>query len=121
MLRTIRKENAELALVLIALRKAAKAHEAPVWFAVAEKLARPRRKATPVNVGHLERLANPKETLVVPGKLLAHGTLTKPLTVAAYHYSEDARAKIHQAGGTALSISELLKAKPDGTGVRLFA
>jgi large subunit ribosomal protein L18e len=121
MLRTIRKENAELAHVLIALRKAGKAHEAPLWFAVAEKLARPRRKANPVNVGHLERLAVAKETLVIPGKLLAHGTLSKPLTVAAYHYSDDARVKIHQAGGQALSISELLKARPDGAGVRLFA
>jgi large subunit ribosomal protein L18e len=121
MLRTIRKENAELAHVLIALRKTAKAHEAPVWYAVAEKLARPRRQARPVNVGHLERLASPKETLVIPGKLLAHGSLSKPLTVAAFHYSEDARTKIHAAGGTALSISELLKSKPDGTGVRLFA
>jgi large subunit ribosomal protein L18e len=120
MLRTIRKENAELAHVLIALRKAAKAHEAPVWFAVAERLSRPRRKTCPVNVGHLERLANAKDTLVIPGKLLAHGSLSKPLTVAAYNYSEDARAKIHQAGGQALSITELLKAKPDGAGVRLF-
>ena len=121
MLRTIRKDNAELAHVLVALRKAAKAHEAPLWYAVAEKLSRPRRKVKPVNVGHLERLAHAKETVVIPGKLLAHGSLTKPLTVAAFHYSEDARTKIHVAGGTALSIGDLLKAKPDGTGVRLLA
>jgi large subunit ribosomal protein L18e len=121
MLRTIRKENAELAHTLIALRKAAKAHEAPVWYAVAEKLSRPRRKATPVNVGHLDRLARDKETVVIPGKLLAQGTLSKPLTVAAFHYSEEARSKVHAAGGTTLSIDELLKAKPDGTGVRLLA
>ena len=120
MLRTIRKENAELARVLVELRKTAKAHDAPVWYAVAEKLARPRRQAKPVNVGHLERLAGPKETLVVPGKVLAHGSLTKPLTVAAFHYSEDARTKIHAAGGKALSIGELLKSQPKGTGVRLF-
>ena len=121
MLRTIRKENAELAHVLVALRKASKTHEAPIWAAVASKLARPRRKAKPVNVGHLERLAAAKETVVVPGKLLAHGTLTKPLVVAAFHYSADARTKIHAAGGTTLSISELLKTNADGKGVRLLA
>ena len=121
MLRTIRKENAELAHVLVALRKASKTHEAPIWAAVAAKLARPRRKAKPVNVGHLERLAAANQTVVVPGKLLAHGTITKPLTVAAFHYSEDARTKIHAAGGTAISISELLKANADGKGVRLLA
>ncbi|MCI4321362.1 MAG: 50S ribosomal protein L18e [Thermoplasmata archaeon] len=121
MLRTIRKENAELAHVLVALRKAAKANDAPLWGAVAEKLCRPRRQSKPVNVGHLERLAKPKETVVIPGKLLAHGHLSKAITVAAFHYSEDARTKIHAAGGTALSIHDLLKANPDGTGVRLLA
>jgi len=75
---------------------------------------------TPVNVGHLERLARAQQTILVPGKLLAEGRLTKPLTVAALHYSAAARDKIHSAGGTTLSIEELLKSKPNGQGVRLF-
>jgi len=120
MLRTIRKENPELVRTLVELRRASKAHQAPVWGAVAEKLARPRHQHGPVNVGHLERLAESGDTVVVPGKLLAAGALTKNLTVGAFHYSEGARTKIHGAGGKALSIEELVKAKPDGTGVRLL-
>ena len=121
MLRTIRKGNPELRHALIELRRAAKAHDAPVWADVAVKLARPRHQSDPVNVGHLERLTAANDTVVVPGKLLAFGRLSKPLTVAAFHYSEAARAKIHAAGGTALQLHELLKAKPDGSGVRIVA
>ncbi len=121
MLRVIRKQNAELARTLVELRKAAKSHEAPIWGAVAEKLSRPRHAHPPLNVGHLDRLAKAEETIVVPGKVLAQGTLHKPLTVAAFHYSEEARAKIHGAGGKTLTIHELIKAKPDGSGVRLLA
>jgi large subunit ribosomal protein L18e len=120
MVRTILKENPELVRTLIELRHAAKRHKAAIWRDLAEQLARGRHQRTPVNVAHLERLATADETLVVPGKLLAAGVLTKPLTVAAFHYSAQARAKIHQAGGKALSIDELVKAKPDGQGVRLF-
>lgn len=120
MLRTIRKENAELVRTLIELRRAAQAHDAPLWGAVAEKLARPRHQAPAVNVGHLDRVAQADETIVVPGKLLATGRLTKPLTVAAFHYSAEARDKIHHAGGHALSIDQLLKARPKATGVRLL-
>lgn len=120
MLRTILKENPELVRTLIHLRRAAKANQAPIWGDVAERLARGRHQQTPVNVGHLERLVAPSTTLVIPGKLLAAGHLSKPLTVAAFHFSEQARAKIHAAGGTALSIDDLLKAHPDGSGVRLF-
>ena len=121
MLRTIRKENPELAHTLIELRRTAKAHEALVWRDVALRLARPRHQVTPVNVGHLERLTQANETVVVPGKLLADGTLTKPLTVGAFHYSTAAREKIHRAGGKALQIHELLKAHPNGAGVRIIA
>jgi large subunit ribosomal protein L18e len=121
MLRTIRKENPELVRTLIELRRAAAAHKAPVWSSVAEQLARSRHQRQPINVGHLDRLATEDETVVIPGKLLAEGALSKKLTVAAFHYSALAKTKIHKAGGTALSIDELLKAKPSGAGVRLLA
>jgi large subunit ribosomal protein L18e len=120
MVRTILKENPELVRTLIELRRAAKRHKAAIWGDLAEQLARGRHQRTPVNVAHLERLAHPDETVVVPGKVLADGVLTKPLTVAAFHYSALARVKIREAGGQALSIDELLKARPDGQGVRLF-
>jgi large subunit ribosomal protein L18e len=118
---TIRKENPELARVIIELNKAARAHKAAVWRAAADRLSRPRHQGDPLNVAHLERLALAKETIIVPGKLLAEGNLTKPLTIGAFGYSAEARSKVHAAGGSALSISEILKSHPDGKGVRLLA
>jgi large subunit ribosomal protein L18e len=118
---SFREKNPELHRVVIELRRAAHAHDAPIWGAVADRLERSRHQAVPLNVGHLERLATAEETVVVPGKLLAEGPLSKPLTVAALGYSTEARSKVHAAGGTTLSISELLKARPDGAGVRLLA
>ncbi|HEV2520409.1 MAG TPA: 50S ribosomal protein L18e [Thermoplasmata archaeon] len=120
MLRTIAKQNPELRRTLIDLRKAAQAHQAPVWAAVAERLVRARHQVKPVNVGHLERLAEAKATVVIPGKLLAEGRLTKSLTVAAFHSSVAARLKVHAAGGTVVTIRDLVKSHPDGSGVRLL-
>ncbi len=119
--RGFREKNPELHRVVVELRRASRAHSAPIWSAVADRLERARHQTTPVNVGHLERLTDAEETVVVPGKLLADGPLSKPLTVAAFSYSTEAKAKVHAAGGTALTISELLKSKPDGAGVRLVA
>lgn len=119
MLRTIRKKDPDLRSVLIQLRKAASAHDAPIWAAVAERLARPRQQSYAVNVSRLERVAKPSETVVVPGKLLATGKLRKPLTVAAYRFSEGAREKVHAAGGRTLTLPELLHAHGEGTGVRI--
>ncbi len=116
----VRKGNSELVHVVVALRRAARAHGAPIWASVAERLERARHQTTPVNVGHLERLVAADATVVVPGKLLADGHLTKSLTVAAFAYSAEARKKIRAAGGSAISIPDLLQSRPDGAGVRLF-
>ena len=119
--RTMAKGDPELVRTLIELRKAARRNEAPVWAAVAERLARGRHTVPPVNVGDLERLAHEQETVVIPGKLLAHGEIHKPLTIAAYRWSGTAATKIIKAGGRTITIRELLHAKPDGAGVRIIA
>jgi len=117
----IPKENSELVRLIVELRRTARSHKAPIWTSVADRLERPRHQALPVNVGHLERLTDAGETVVVPGKLLAEGRLSKKLTVAAFAYSKEARGKIHAAGGVAISVHDLLRTRPDGAGVRLFA
>jgi len=116
-----RKENPELVRLVVELKKAARAHEAPIWAAVAERLERPRHQVVPVNVGQLARVAAADETVAVPGKLLADGRLDKRLTVGAFGFSAEARGKIQAAGGTAVTLRELIKAHPDGAGVRLLA
>ncbi len=121
MARTVRKQNTELVRLVVELRRAARSHHAPIWSAVADRLERSRHRFPPLNVGHLERLAGAEETVVVPGKLLAAGPLSKRLTVAAVAYSAQARAKVHAAGGTAVLLQELVRSRPDGTGVRLLA
>jgi len=121
MARSIAKDNSELVRAIVELRRAARAQKAPIWASAADRLERSRHQVVPVNVGHLERLAAADETILVPGKLLAEGTLSKKLTVAAFAYSKEARAKIHAAGGVAITLHDLLKIRPDGAGVRLFA
>jgi large subunit ribosomal protein L18e len=121
MSRPIRKSNAELVRVVVELRRAARSNRAPIWSTVADRLERARHQTTPVNVGHLDRVVAADATVIVPGKLLADGPISKAITVAAFAYSAEARAKIHAAGGTALSIPDLVKARPDGAGVRLLA
>ena len=115
------KGNPELLRVIHELRVAARSHDAPVWASVADRLERARHQTPAVNVGQLERIASPDETLVVPGKVLADGRISKKLTVAAFSYSAAARSKIQAAGGATLSLHDLVHSKPDGTGVRIVA
>ena len=121
MARTARKENSELVRLVGELRRTARTRRAAIWTAVADRLERSRHQTRPVNVGHLERLTHADETVIVPGKLLADGLLTKRLTVAAFAYSEEARSKVQAAGGVTLTLHDLVRSRPDGAGVRLLA
>lgn len=115
------KNNPELRKLIRELHRHGRQKDVPLWVAAAEHLARSRHSRRPVNVGHLDRIAKPQEVLVVPTKLLASGKLQKPLTVAALAYSPGARKKVIAAGGTALSLEELLSKHADAKGVRLIA
>jgi large subunit ribosomal protein L18e len=121
MARRVGKQNPELLRLLIELRRAARSHEAPLWASVADRLERARHSLDPMNVSALDRLAVAGETVAVPGKVLADGALSKPLTVGAFAFSAGAREKIRAAGGSAVSLMALLKSRPEGAGVRLLA
>ena len=100
--------------LLTSLRK----NKTGFWKAVGKKLSTPRSNRAAVNLAKLERLGG-KETLVVPGKVLASGELSKKLTIAAYSFSEKAAEKIKAAGGTALSLEDELKKNPQGKKARI--
>lgn len=120
MARTLRKSNPTLMALIGELKKAAREHEAPVWRDLANRLARPRRNWSQVNLSRLERHAGKGEVVVVPGKLLASGDLTKAVRVAAFQASESARAKVEAAGGEVVEIRQLMAENPTGSGVRMM-
>ncbi|MFQ6012610.1 MAG: 50S ribosomal protein L18e [Thermoplasmata archaeon] len=116
----VRKSNPLLLALIRDLQTAAREHEAPIWRDVARRLARPRRLWAEVNLSRLQRHAADGEVLVVPGKLLGTGRLTKALRISALQASEAARAKVEAAGGQVLDLRELVEENPRGSGVRIM-
>ena len=102
------------------LRNAASQHEAAIWKVAEKALFKPRRNRAEVNVGHIDRVSSDNETILVLGKVLGVGTLTHPVTVAAFKFSTSARLKIEQAGGECLSLPMLIEKNPRGSGVRIL-
>ncbi len=113
------KSNPKLERLIKYLRLASHEHKAPIWKDLALRLSRPRRHTAQVNVSRLNRVGAEGETLVVPGKVLGSGTLTKPLNVVAFGASKEARSKIENAGGRLMDIDELVAENPRGSFVRI--
>ena len=109
-------ENKRLLGLIVELRKADKG----VWKKVARELEKPTRRRPAVNISKLEEYVNDGETVLVPGKVLGAGHLSKKLEVAAFSFSGSAKALIEKSGVKPLSIEELIKANPEGKNVRIL-
>jgi large subunit ribosomal protein L18e len=100
--------------------KELKATKAKVWIRVASELLKPTRNKPEVNLSKLEKYGKEGFTLIVPGKVLGTGTLTKKVNVASYQYSQSAHDKIKANGGTIVSIQNFAKKNKDGKKVILL-
>lgn len=115
-----KKINPELQQLIEKLRHIAAKEGVDIWRYIARELAGSTKKRPVVNISRINRYAQQNETVVIPGKVLASGELTAPIHVAAFKFSREAREKIEQAKGKALSISELLEENPKGKEVRIL-
>ncbi|MFH1770467.1 MAG: 50S ribosomal protein L18e [archaeon] len=90
-----------------------------IWKRIAVDLEKPTRNSRVVNIFKIDKYARPNEILVIPGKVLGTGELTKKVQVAAYNFSDSAFQKI-KANGEALSIRELMEKNPKGKKLRIL-
>lgn len=94
--------------------------ESKFWKRVAAELKKPARIQRKVNVGKIEENAKEGLAVVVPGKVLGVGTITKKVDVVAYSFSESALVKIKKAGGKAILLTAYTKKNKAGKGVQIL-
>ena len=119
-MKELKTTNPQLVELIRFLKKQSREQKAPIWKAVAEKLAVSRRRRIAVNISRINRYTEKNETVVVPGKVLGAGELNHPVTVAAFTFSETAKQKIKKAKGKCLTIPELVKKNPKGSNVKII-
>ena len=100
--------NPPLKETIRVLRAASKKGDVAIWEALADELNTAKRKRAAVNLSKINRHSKAGDVVAVPGKVLGSGSLTHPVTVAAFSFSETARDKIALVGGRALTLMELL-------------
>jgi large subunit ribosomal protein L18e len=117
-MKTVQK-NQSLMDLLQLLKKTSIEQDAPIWKRVASDLEKPTRQRRIINIGKLDKYCKDGEVIVVPGKVLGTGGLTKKLSVAAYSFSEEAHRTI-SAKGSALTIRELIHKNPKGDKIKIM-
>ncbi len=114
------KTNIQLLDLISGLKNQSREKGVPLWRDIALRLERPSRNYTEVNLSRINRYTKDKDLILVPGKVLGAGELDHQLTVAAVSFSGSARSKITEAGGSCLTIRELMNTNPEGSKVRIM-
>jgi large subunit ribosomal protein L18e len=115
----IKKTNPVLIQLINELKKQSNEKDAPIWKDIAKRLEKPTNNWAEVHLDRINKHVHDKETALIPGKVLSTGNLTKKITIAAWAFSEKAEEKIKKAGGTSISIEELMIKNPEGKNIRI--
>ena len=93
--------------------------DASFWNDVAENLGKVNRKRPEVNISDIERNTSEGDTVVVPGKVLGSGRLSKEVNVAAFKASSGAREQIEDEGDF-MFIQDLFEENPEAEGLKVI-
>ena len=110
----------DLDSALAAAKAAARSSKKPVYKRAVKMLSKKTAQLVEVNVGKLDMISSEGSLLLVPGKVLGEGDVSKELHVGAVAFTASAIQKISSAGGEALLIKDFVAKHGDGKGVFLI-
>lgn len=112
--RTTKKTNPSLKeTISLALKN-------PNWVPVAKMLSSSTRKQDSVNLRDIEKETKAGDRVLVLGKVLSLGELSKKVRIAALGFSSDAIIKSKSSKSEMVSIAEEIKDNPKMEGLKIL-
>ncbi len=112
--RRIGKTNPELAETInLAIKN-------PNWLEIAKILASSTRKHSAVNLSSIDKKSELGDTIIIPGKVLSQGELTKRIKICAFSISKQTREKIKSAKSEFAYLIEEIKNNPKAEGIKII-
>ena len=110
-MKTTGPKKLETIKTIAALERHYRKTKQAIWLDIAERLKKPSRQRASINLWKLEKLCEifDKKTLIVPGKILGFGEITKHVTVIALEYSADAKKKISEKKAKSMKPEKVIQ------------
>lgn len=109
-----KKRNDELISTIVAAKKK------KAWLKVASSLATPRRIRPEFNLDEIDNLAKDGETIVIPGKVLSQGEITKKIKIVAFKFSKKAKEKLLKSKIQISGIVDEIEKNPDAKDIKVL-
>lgn len=113
-IRSERKTNPFLRETILAARKNLK------WNNVARLLSGSTKNQTKLNLFEIDKETKAGDTVIIVGKVLSKGELTKKLRICALSVSEKAHEKVKAQKSELVSIMEEIIKNPKAEGIKIL-
>ena len=90
------------------------------WKEVVSILVGSRKNWANLNLEEIDREAKDKEMIIVPGKVLSQGEISKKIKIVALGFSEKAKEKLLNIKCEVSTILEEIKKNPDAKGIKVL-
>ncbi len=107
-----RKTNPSLVETIILAKKN------PKWLEVAKILTGPRKERKDLNLKDLDKISS--ESIVICGKILGEGEISKKRKIIALNFSEKAKEKLLKAKCELRTLAEEIKLNKDAKGIKIL-
>jgi large subunit ribosomal protein L18e len=112
--RTSKKRNTELVETLKQCKRN------PSWISVGKTLSRSRKDKLEANLDNIDKQAKEGDRIIIPGKVLSQGKISKKIRVIALAFSKTAREKLEEQKIESSTILEEINTNPKAEGVKIF-
>ena len=112
--RARRKKNSEVVETINLAKKN------PEWKTVLRNLSSSTRKYSSVNLKDIEKNTSEGDTIVVVGKILGIGEVSKRVRICALGFSESAKNKLKSTKSEVVNIMTEIKKNPKAEGIKLI-
>ena len=109
-----RKTNPEMTKLILEARKN------NAWIKLAHVLSGATRKQASVNIEQIEKQTKAGDTILIPGKVLGSGELSKKVRICAIGISASAREKLKASKSEFVTIANEIKANPKAEGIKVI-
>lgn len=110
------KSNTQLRDTIVAALKT----KSKVWHAVAQRLSASTRQYDSINLSRIEANTTAGDTVIILGKVLSAGQVTKKVRVCALGFSEGARDKLKKTKSETVSVLDEISKNSKAEGVKIL-
>ncbi|MEK6888560.1 MAG: 50S ribosomal protein L18e [Nanoarchaeota archaeon] len=90
------------------------------WLKLAHVLSGPTNKFSSINLGEIDEKAKEGDTILIPGKVLSSGDISKKVRIVALSISSSAKDKLKKTKSEFATILQEIKINPKANGLKVM-